>query len=303
MAPGAVQRPGRLVAGQRERRLGDRCLGRATSTRPRPATLSSGTGTGPAGPACPIPSPPGVGSSPSWPDEQVGPGPVGQVGADGGARPLTLWWDGDRWRRVAAAAPRGSLDAGLTDVTALAPDDVWATGSWYDGTTARTFVERWDGSSWRVVPSPNPGSPADEHYLMGSVPAATASCGRWGERFDAAEGARTGSACDGTATAGGRCRASIPAPVSTCRTSRPSRPPTSGLSARWALAIPGRSSEHWDGVAWTRSASPDPGEFPSLLAVAAVTPQRAWAVGTYLDQGVSAGLVSRWNGRHWSGAR
>jgi hypothetical protein len=55
----------------------------------------------------------------------------------------------------------------LTDVRALAPDDVWAVGSRQPSSTSglgnRTLIEHWDGSSWTVVPSPE----ADDqnHYL------------------------------------------------------------------------------------------------------------------------------------------
>jgi hypothetical protein len=41
-------------------------------------------------------------------------------------------------------------------VVALAPDDVWAVGSSQVAPApARTLVEHWNGSNWRIVSSPN----------------------------------------------------------------------------------------------------------------------------------------------------
>jgi hypothetical protein len=37
-------------------------------------------------------------------------------------------------------------------------DSIWAAGYWYDGSRHRTLVERWDGNSWNIVPSPSPYS-------------------------------------------------------------------------------------------------------------------------------------------------
>ncbi|MDQ3705572.1 MAG: S-layer homology domain-containing protein [Chloroflexota bacterium] len=67
-------------------------------------------------------------------------------------------WDGHTWSQM----PGPTIDAtsaGLYDVKALAPDDVWAVGSTTQGCCYyRTLVLHWDGSSWSVVPSFSEGS-------------------------------------------------------------------------------------------------------------------------------------------------
>jgi hypothetical protein len=61
---------------------------------------------------------------------------------------------GGAWSSAAANAPAQSL---LQSITPVSGSDVWAVGS----TTAmtgesRTLAEHWDGTSWSVVPTPNP---------------------------------------------------------------------------------------------------------------------------------------------------
>lgn len=46
----------------------------------------------------------------------------------------------------------------LTAVDSVSADEAWAVGFTARGPSSRTLVERWDGSSWSVVPSPNPGN-------------------------------------------------------------------------------------------------------------------------------------------------
>jgi len=81
---------------------------------------------------------------------------------DAGSEPdqtLILHWNGSQWQIVPSAnAPTGfSL---LYSVDAASANDVWAVGynSNPPGGQVRTLVQHWDGSSWTLVDSPNPGS-------------------------------------------------------------------------------------------------------------------------------------------------
>jgi hypothetical protein len=61
----------------------------------------------------------------------------------------------------------GNSTSVLRDITANAPNDVWATGSYFDTTTVtvKPLVMHYDGSEWTIVPVPTP-SPGDaDHYL------------------------------------------------------------------------------------------------------------------------------------------
>lgn len=66
------------------------------------------------------------------------------------SRPLLLHWDGNRWTRD--QRPQGIGE--LSDVAAIAPDDVWAVGS----AENRAVAIHWDGVSWSIVPTPSRGA-------------------------------------------------------------------------------------------------------------------------------------------------
>src|SRR5205823_5913477 len=55
------------------------------------------------------------------------------------------------------ADPGPGLDA-LAGVAGLTPRLAWAVGRHDDGVAYRTLIERWDGTTWQRVPSPNVGS-------------------------------------------------------------------------------------------------------------------------------------------------
>jgi hypothetical protein len=68
-------------------------------------------------------------------------------------------WDGTRWSVV--PSPNGPEPINwLTGVSAVSADDVWAVGFTNDGNGFQgrsfTLTMHFDGTSWQVVPSPNP---------------------------------------------------------------------------------------------------------------------------------------------------
>src|SRR3954452_22478580 len=71
---------------------------------------------------------------------------------------------GPAWSAVTAPNPGSAADV-LTAVAAVSANDVWAVG-YYSNTAGipQTLVERWNGTAWSVVPSPNPG--AGSNYLQ-----------------------------------------------------------------------------------------------------------------------------------------
>jgi hypothetical protein len=82
---------------------------------------------------------------------------VGRDHASGDPKTYIVHWDGTSWTQVPSPSPKpgGNLEA----VTALSPTDAWATGmSIAKGSTCtrcRTLTEHWDGTAWRIVPSPS----------------------------------------------------------------------------------------------------------------------------------------------------
>jgi len=66
------------------------------------------------------------------------------------ARAATSW-------SVLTTPNRGSIANELYGSAALSATSAWAVGSWYDTNLAapRTLIERWNGTSWSTVTSPN----------------------------------------------------------------------------------------------------------------------------------------------------
>ena len=78
---------------------------------------------------------------------------VGRYFAADTERTLTEHWDGYRWTIVPSPNPAGATLSALVAVSAAAPDDVWAVGSWVPDPAVRQIglVEHWDGRTWTVV--------------------------------------------------------------------------------------------------------------------------------------------------------
>jgi hypothetical protein len=69
---------------------------------------------------------------------------------------LAMRWDGTQWNVVKSPDVEGN-DNLLNGVSVLSPSEAWAVGSSLDASfSGRTLVQRWDGTSWSIVPSPNP---------------------------------------------------------------------------------------------------------------------------------------------------
>jgi hypothetical protein len=79
-------------------------------------------------------------------------------------RTLIEHLQGGSWHLV-PSPNLGTDDNVLRDVVVVSASDVWAVG-WRMGmgTHYRTLVEHWNGSSWQIIPSPNPGF---DNYLSG----------------------------------------------------------------------------------------------------------------------------------------
>lgn len=62
---------------------------------------------------------------------------------------VVLHWNGSRWSEVTSPNPSTTASY-LFDVDAVSTKDVWAVGSYYDGTTKSdyTLVLHWDGVTW-----------------------------------------------------------------------------------------------------------------------------------------------------------
>lgn len=102
---------------------------------------------------------------------------VGTTYASGPQGTLLLHWNGKQWLSVSGPAPtsqQGSYQ--LSAVAARSSADVYAAGTAYDygasasGPQSQALVERWDGTSWRVVQVPQPGLADDTLAAIAALP-------------------------------------------------------------------------------------------------------------------------------------
>ncbi len=82
---------------------------------------------------------------------------------------VAMHWDGTAWSIVPTPQPGGDSVDRLLAVDAAAPNDVWATGLYWDAQThSHSVILHWDGTSWRIA---RPGPPAlTTATLAGCVP-------------------------------------------------------------------------------------------------------------------------------------
>ena len=89
-------------------------------------------------------------------------------------RTLALHFDGGTWSVVPTPNPvhGGNLTQNvLTSVVAVAPNNVTAAGYTLANQTELTMVQHWDGSSWKVVASPNKSNNAGSFNTLRGVTA------------------------------------------------------------------------------------------------------------------------------------
>jgi hypothetical protein len=68
-------------------------------------------------------------------------------------RSFSMHWDGTAWSIVDTPQPGGSSVDRLKAVDAAGPNDVWATGLYWDAQThAHSVILHWDGQVWRRAP-------------------------------------------------------------------------------------------------------------------------------------------------------
>ena len=97
---------------------------------------------------------------------------------------LIEYWNGTAWSVVPSPSPGAQRDI-LYSVAALSDTDVWAAGAQMDAAgTWHTLAEHWDGKTWSVSPSLDPG--ASGNLIFGLKAVSSTSVYAVGERSGAA---------------------------------------------------------------------------------------------------------------------
>jgi hypothetical protein len=202
----------------------------------------------------------------------------------------------------------GTNDNSLGAIAGSGPSDIWAVGNYLpDDSNSNqdatlTFAEHYDGTSWKVVRTPNAGPNFNSFY---GLAAAGGQAWAVGVRLNSAYADRAlvehwdghQWSVAGTPQPGSRRDLLLGASASSA-------------SDVWAVGeqegTDGRFetlAEHWDGHQWTVVPTPDPGTAGNHLhGVYAVSPDNAWAVGqSQYGPGMrDQMLVEHWDGHSWS---
>jgi hypothetical protein len=223
-----------------------------------------------------------------------------------------MHWDGRDWRVVPSpdVEPNNNgAQARLQAVAAATANDVWAVG--YHSTPGfpadivevrRPLVMHWDGTTWKIVPSPDPST--NGHLEGVAVVSATDiwAVGGYVKQSSSQDNP------DGTAELlllhwDGRSWSQVAGPhidgVSNTLYG------VAAVSANDVWAVGGTGdlggnpiAVHWDGKAWSHVPSPTTGAHNGtwLSAVTALSADDVWAVGG--AQG--SPFVVHWDGKAWS---
>jgi hypothetical protein len=197
---------------------------------------------------------------------------------------LIQHWDGRSWQTVANPSQPG---AQCTDITAIAPNDIWVVGM--DGAN-KVMLEHWDGSQWHLVPSPAPSSigPLSGHLTLNALSAVSAS-DVWAAGVEDPAIPFPNGALPLFEHWDGHTWSVVASPAVTGRILALV---TVGPDDVWAVGLQGFGIdtgqqgqgliEHWDGQHWSLVENPSPQPFTQLSGIARdpTTPGKVWAVGT-----------------------
>ncbi|PYL02849.1 MAG: hypothetical protein DME32_05445, partial [Verrucomicrobia bacterium] len=192
-------------------------------------------------------------------------------------------WNGTAWSIVTSPNTSTTQSNGLSGVTCTSASNCWAVGSYYNLSIIKnqphhTLTERWNGTAWSIVTSPNT-STAEYNQLSEVACASASDCWAVGDRSsqsliehwngtawsivnspDAA-----GDLSDVTCTSASDCWA-----VGSYFTDE-----------AWQTL-----TEHWNGTAWFIVTSPNNATIENYLnGVTCTSASDCWAVGYYFDSG------------------
>jgi len=239
--------------------------------------------------------------APAWAGAAAG-GLLIATGISAPAQAATAW--------TSTSTPnRGTIANELYGAAALSPASAWAVGSWYDVNLAapRTLVQRWNGSAWSTVSSPNATSFYNE---LRDVDASSAT-DAWAVGYANGSSGVNGMPRNPIAL---HWNGSAWSMVTTPRPGVQTRElygvkALSGTNA-WAVGWyyeSGFSADvlvlHWNGSAWTQVPATGPGTSGNTLyAIAGVAANDLWAIGTYTNTGGGGGhpLAMHYNGTAWA---
>jgi hypothetical protein len=210
--------------------------------------------------------------------------------ATGPERTLIVHWNGAVWKQVASPNP-SSLGNSLSGVAATSATNAWAVG----GPFGPNLVLHWNGTAWKRVKRPK--------HLDGFLAGVAAISARNAWAVGGGQFGGSGFILHWNGTAWRRV--AIPGPGPNIAERSLTGVAATATRNAWAVGFTSETDTgpthahilHWNGTAWKRVRSPDPGSSSVLNGVAAASARDAWAVGYYFTSpGVAHTLIEHWNG-------
>ncbi|HET9075698.1 MAG TPA: hypothetical protein VFN68_02110 [Acidimicrobiales bacterium] len=223
-------------------------------------------------------------------------------------------WDGSAWSIVASPDTSATEDNNLAAVSCVSASSCTAVGYYLTGPNGlrhQTLIERWDGSAWSIVASPDT-SATDDNELNGVSCVSASSCIAVGSYTFLGPGNQEYSQAlierwDGSAW-------SISASPNTSATQNRSLNGVSCVSVSACTAVgisavtgpnnqPSEQmlAEQWDGSAWRLTYPPKllpPGSY--LYGVSCISASACTAVGSHAVGSYWQTLIVQWDGGGWS---
>lgn len=220
-------------------------------------------------------------------------------------------WTGSSWTLFSPPKPRTGDDEVTTNelngADGVASDDVWAVGTYSVGySTTKTLVEHWNGSTWRVVASPNAGTSTSN--MLASVDAlsgtnAWAVGSSWTSTSPGTDAERKTLIERWNGTSWSVVESPNPASFGNALLGVAATGPNNVWAVGWKISDQGLQSLilHYDGTAWTETAAPTVGTGGNVLTdISAVSANDIWAAGYYDDGTQQKTLTLHYNGSSWS---
>lgn len=208
----------------------------------------------------------------------------------------------------AIAVSNSTFGAKLNAVAVVSATDIWAVGFGpQPGGPAyakQTLIEHWDGTSWRIVPSPN--SPSTYSQVELDSVFALAANDVWAVGYgENPSGAVSPADITLVEHWDGASWSIVPSPDPDQAVNQLHSIAGVASNDLWAVGLRGEGGaaccpyesliEHWNGTSW--SVVSNPGQ-TALQGVTAVAANDVWAVGTPAAGG--GDIIEHWDGTAWS---
>jgi hypothetical protein len=198
---------------------------------------------------------------------------------------------------VPSPSPSTAKPDVLSGVACGSASQCWAVGYWFPGSFSGSLTEKWNGSKWSVVTTPNTSS----GQLIRVTCTSSTACLAVGIGNNLFAIAQRWKHALWTAT--------TPATPSGASTSELNAAACTGTSACESVGTYNASGanptlgESWNGSKWTLQTMPaiSGSVFADLEGIACPTSGDCWAAGlSDASSGASSPLLEQWNGTAWS---